>query len=196
MLQIHMYKYFQIFYKCSVVLIVVGLFFNPPPYSISHMIDMSRLEIHILTLAILCFQVKLDEMYAQMVYKDRKIMELNNKILDTEKHLMDLQEHIQEKDEVIRSKDKAIQVNTCQCISRKDKAIQVNKCELASSKVQAIQVNTCLCISSKDKAIQINTCQCISSKDKDIQVLLMYFQQGQGYTGIVNVFPARPRLYR
>ena len=49
-------------------------------------------------------------MYAQMVYKDRKIMELNNKILEGEKVLMDVQEMVNEKSEVLRSKDSAFQV--------------------------------------------------------------------------------------
>ena len=46
-----------------------------------------------------------------MVYKDRKIMELNNKNLDHEKVVLDLHELVSEKNEVIRGRDKAIQVS-------------------------------------------------------------------------------------
>lgn len=50
------------------------------------------------------------EMYAQMVYKDRKIVELNNHVLEQEKSVMDLQEFIGEKNEVIRGRDKVVEV--------------------------------------------------------------------------------------
>lgn len=50
-------------------------------------------------------------MYAQMVYKDRKIMELNNKILEQDKRVMDLQEFAGEKDQVIRARDKVVEVS-------------------------------------------------------------------------------------
>ena len=49
-------------------------------------------------------------MYATMVYKDKRLLELNNKLLETDKVIMDLQETIHEKDEVIRGRDKAIKV--------------------------------------------------------------------------------------
>ncbi len=45
-----------------------------------------------------------------MVYKDKKLLEMNNKMLETEKVIMDLQETISEKNEVIRGRDKAIKV--------------------------------------------------------------------------------------
>ena len=49
-------------------------------------------------------------MYAQIVYKDKNLLELNNKILELERRLIDLQEFIGEKNEVIRGRDKVIQV--------------------------------------------------------------------------------------
>ena len=55
-------------------------------------------------------QVQLEKMYATMVYKDKKLLDLNNKLLDTDKVIMDLQETIHEKDEVIKGRDKAIKV--------------------------------------------------------------------------------------
>lgn len=56
-------------------------------------------------------QSGVQEMYAQIVYKDNKIMELNNKILDHEKKMMDLQEFISEKNEVIKGRDKVFEVS-------------------------------------------------------------------------------------
>lgn len=56
------------------------------------------------------FQSGVQEMYAQIVYKDNKILELNNKILDHEKKMMDLQEFISEKNEVIKGRDKVFEV--------------------------------------------------------------------------------------
>lgn len=50
-------------------------------------------------------------MYAQIVYKDKNLLELNNKILELERRLIDLQEFVGEKNEVIRGRDKVIQVN-------------------------------------------------------------------------------------
>lgn len=50
-------------------------------------------------------------MYAQMVYKDRKIMELNNKVLEQDRKVMDLQELAGEKQEVIRGRDKVVEVS-------------------------------------------------------------------------------------
>ena len=49
-------------------------------------------------------------MYAQMVYKDHKIVELNTRLTEHDQHVIDLQEHISEKDEVIRGRDMAIQL--------------------------------------------------------------------------------------
>ena len=56
------------------------------------------------------FQGQIQEMYAQMVYKDRKIMELNAKVLEQDKRVMDLQEFAGEKDQVIRGRDKVVEV--------------------------------------------------------------------------------------
>ena len=56
---------------------------------------------------ILCLQA----MYAQMVYKDRKILEMNNKVLEMDRRVMDLQELAGEKQEVIRGRDRVIEVS-------------------------------------------------------------------------------------
>ncbi|ESO94726.1 hypothetical protein LOTGIDRAFT_160959 [Lottia gigantea] len=52
----------------------------------------------------------MDEMYAQIVYKDKKLLELNNKILEQDRQVMDLQEYVSEKNEVIRGRDKVIEI--------------------------------------------------------------------------------------
>ena len=56
-------------------------------------------------------------MYAQMVYKDKKILEMNNINLEHDKKLIDVQELVNEKEEVIRGRDKAIQVRSLLYIS-------------------------------------------------------------------------------
>ncbi len=61
------------------------------------------------------FQEQLEKMYATMVYKDKKLLEINNKLLETDKVIMDLQETILEKDEVIKGRDKAIKVRSIEC---------------------------------------------------------------------------------
>ena len=59
---------------------------------------------------VLCTQAQLQEMYAQMVYKDHKIVELNTRLMDQDGAIMDLRELVCEKDEVIRGRDMAIQL--------------------------------------------------------------------------------------
>lgn len=49
-------------------------------------------------------------MYAQMVYKDSRILELNGVIDEKDNVIMDLQESLNEKNEVIRSKLRAVQI--------------------------------------------------------------------------------------
>ncbi|CAL1543522.1 unnamed protein product [Lymnaea stagnalis] len=66
---------------------------------------------------------EVSQMYAQMVYKDRKIIELNNKILDQDKRIMDLQEFAGEKDQVIRGRDKVIEVLQ-NSIKERDQTVQ------------------------------------------------------------------------
>ena len=56
-------------------------------------------------------QAQVSQMYAQIVYKDKNLLELNNKILELERRLIDLQEFVGEKNEVIRGRDKVIQVS-------------------------------------------------------------------------------------
>jgi len=52
----------------------------------------------------------LKRMYAQMVYKDSRILELNRVIDEKDNVIMDLQESLNEKNEVIRSKLRAVQI--------------------------------------------------------------------------------------
>ena len=51
-----------------------------------------------------------------MLYKDKKIMALNNEIMDKEKQVLDLQEHINEKEQVVQGRDKAIKVRVIEKI--------------------------------------------------------------------------------
>ncbi|KAL1433639.1 hypothetical protein MTO96_012463 [Rhipicephalus appendiculatus] len=53
-----------------------------------------------------------ERLYAQMVYKDSKILELNNQILELERRILDLQENLREKDQVLQARSKAIQLMT------------------------------------------------------------------------------------
>lgn len=62
-----------------------------------------------------------NRLYAQMVYKDSRILELNNQILELERRIMDLQENLKEKDEVLQARNKAIQLMT-QDLSLRSKA--------------------------------------------------------------------------
>lgn len=55
-------------------------------------------------------QAQLKEMYAQVVYKDHKIVELNNHVTEQDQLVIDMQELVSEKDEVIRGRDMAIQL--------------------------------------------------------------------------------------
>ena len=58
----------------------------------------------------LTFQSKIGDAFAQMLFKDQKIMQLNDQLLEYERKMMDAQETVDEKSEVLRSRDKAIQV--------------------------------------------------------------------------------------
>ncbi|KAK8756351.1 hypothetical protein V5799_000954 [Amblyomma americanum] len=53
-----------------------------------------------------------ERLYAQMVYKDSRILELNNQILELERRILDLQENLREKDQVLQARSKAIQLMT------------------------------------------------------------------------------------
>ncbi|XP_037580105.1 golgin subfamily A member 4 isoform X3 [Dermacentor silvarum] len=53
-----------------------------------------------------------ERLYAHMVYKDSKILELNNQILELERRILDLQENLREKDQVLQARSKAIQLMT------------------------------------------------------------------------------------
>ncbi|XP_046571680.1 uncharacterized protein MCAP_0864-like [Haliotis rubra] len=72
---------------------------------------------------------QIQEMYAQMVYKDKKMMELNNKILEQDRKVMDLQEFVGEKNEVIRGRDKVVEVSEVMeilqtSLKEKDQSVQ------------------------------------------------------------------------
>eukprot|EP00058_Branchiostoma_floridae_P004184 XP_002589672.1 hypothetical protein BRAFLDRAFT_64036 [Branchiostoma floridae] len=102
---------------------------------------------------------KLKEMYAQMVYKDRLVMELNNKILEHEKSALDLQEHVKEKEEVIQGRNKAIQLLQQQ-IAEKEQTIsdQGALVEKLTKKVEDIEErNGVLAEQLREKEAQLNT---------------------------------------
>ncbi|XP_055932362.1 uncharacterized protein LOC129962587 isoform X2 [Argiope bruennichi] len=79
------------------------------------------------------------EMYAQVVYKDAKIMELNNQILEHEKKIMDLQEHIREKDEVLQQRNRAVQL-MAEDMSRKGKSV-VDELDETREQMKIMQEN-------------------------------------------------------
>ena len=55
-------------------------------------------------------QHSIDDMFAQIVYKDTKIMEMNQKVCDLEAKIMDLQENLREHNEVLQARNRAIKV--------------------------------------------------------------------------------------
>ncbi|KAE9552881.1 hypothetical protein FO519_003908 [Halicephalobus sp. NKZ332] len=54
--------------------------------------------------------VDLQRVYDQLLYKDGRIVELNNQILEKERQIMDLQEAVREQGEVALAKSKAVQI--------------------------------------------------------------------------------------
>uniref|UniRef100_A0A9J2P358 Uncharacterized protein n=1 Tax=Ascaris lumbricoides TaxID=6252 RepID=A0A9J2P358_ASCLU len=52
----------------------------------------------------------LERMHSQMVYKDTRIMELNNTILDKERQILDLQEMCREQGQLVQAKSRAFQI--------------------------------------------------------------------------------------
>lgn len=54
--------------------------------------------------------VDLQRVYDQLLYKDGRIVELNNLILEKEREIMDLQETVNEQGEVAQAKSKAVQI--------------------------------------------------------------------------------------
>ncbi|VDK42981.1 unnamed protein product [Anisakis simplex] len=52
----------------------------------------------------------LDRMHAQLIYKDTRIMELNNTILDKERQILDLQEMCREQGQLVQAKARAFQI--------------------------------------------------------------------------------------
>ncbi|GIY05893.1 uncharacterized protein CDAR_176771 [Caerostris darwini] len=92
------------------------------------------------------------EMYAQVVYKDAKIMELNNQILEHEKKIMDLQEHIKEKDEVLQQRNKAVQL-MAEDMSRKGKSV-VDELDETREQMKIMQENFSLAESDWKKELE------------------------------------------
>uniref|UniRef100_A0AC34QF35 Uncharacterized protein n=1 Tax=Panagrolaimus sp. JU765 TaxID=591449 RepID=A0AC34QF35_9BILA len=54
--------------------------------------------------------VDLQRVYDQLLYKDGRIVELNNQILEKERQILDLQEAVREQGEVASAKSKAVQI--------------------------------------------------------------------------------------
>ncbi|GBM97457.1 hypothetical protein AVEN_211858-2 [Araneus ventricosus] len=84
-------------------------------------------------------ECNIQEMYAQVVYKDAKIMELNNQILEHEKKIMDLQEHVREKDEVLQQRNRAVQL-MAEDMSRKGKSV-VDELDETREQMKIMQEN-------------------------------------------------------
>ncbi|CAL1284536.1 unnamed protein product [Larinioides sclopetarius] len=84
-------------------------------------------------------ETNIQEMYAQVVYKDAKIMELNNQILENEKKIMDLQEHVREKDEVLQQRNRAVQL-MAEDMSRKGKSV-VDELDETREQMKIMQEN-------------------------------------------------------
>ena len=82
--------------------------------ALSHIVGVSSLRVLNVGFFVRLFQTQIQEIVSQAVYKDKKILELNQKILDNEKIVLDLQEHISEKAQVIAGRDKAVQVSNAQ----------------------------------------------------------------------------------
>lgn len=57
---------------------------------------------------------QIQQMYAQLVYKDSKIVDLSRHIDEQEQKIMDWQEACKDRDEVNKAKTKAIQVSNAQ----------------------------------------------------------------------------------
>lgn len=58
-----------------------------------------------------CCHFQIDQIYAQILYKDKLIVDLNNKILELDRKIIDLQEFAGEKNEVVKGRDKVIKVS-------------------------------------------------------------------------------------
>ena len=69
-----------------------------------------KLQVYFIKLSYLLTQAQLKEMYAQLVYKDHKIIELNSRATDQDQVIIGIRELVSEKDEVIRGRDMAIQL--------------------------------------------------------------------------------------
>ncbi|XP_023224895.1 227 kDa spindle- and centromere-associated protein-like [Centruroides sculpturatus] len=79
------------------------------------------------------------ELYAQMVYKDSKIMELNDLISEKERTIIDLQEHIKEKNEVLKTRNQAIQLMT-EDLNRKGKSV-IDQLDVTRDEMRLMQEN-------------------------------------------------------
>ena len=86
-----------------------------------------------------------EEMHAKMVYKDHKILELDNCVTEKDKAVMDLNELVSEKNEVITGRNKVIQILQ-DAISEKDRMLHENQiliCKLQEKITQAKEETSC-----------------------------------------------------
>jgi chromosome segregation ATPase len=92
----------------------------------------------------------MEEMIAQMVYKDSRIVDLDSQMHQLNQTIMDLRENIAEKDEVIRGRDQAIQIIQATLVER-----TTERDRLLSAQVESIDhQTTTAAIPDRDGALQ------------------------------------------
>ena len=78
-------------------------------------------------------------MYTQIVYKDRKLLEMNSKLLEMDRRLIDVQELVGEKQEVIHGRDRVVKVSVSTVTGFSPHHITVHMaCRLTLSSIHAL----------------------------------------------------------
>ncbi|RWS28946.1 golgin subfamily B member 1-like isoform X2 [Leptotrombidium deliense] len=80
-------------------------------------------------------------LFAQIVLKDTRILELNQRCLDLEKRIIDLQENLKEKDEVLQARNKAVKMLMSQS-AQSGFVSPVSSEDIATIENQMKQINT------------------------------------------------------
>lgn len=57
---------------------------------------------------------RVKELYAQLVYKDKMVVDQTNQTVLLEEHMSEFKDHLRNKDEVIEGRDRVIQVRSCE----------------------------------------------------------------------------------
>lgn len=96
---------------------------------------------------------QIDQIYAQILYKDKLIVDLNNKILELDRKLIDLQEFAGEKNEVVKGRDKVIKVLQTSIVEKDQNVTsQAALIKNLTSKVEASEENMSLLTEKLEKA--------------------------------------------